>query len=179
MTFTGRTSAQAVPVCMKILSAPSTLYLKTHCGLNTSWTFKLALLKLTFEHNRNIYYEAWGRDNLPKEIRGKARWTKIEDRDWSYVIHAEGKPCSLEYINDAWYQTGWSADAQRYFTNSSQKIKHPEQFGLETKGRPILSTEDKKCLEKAPTIEELSDGQEEGPSIQERRLGNLDPEIVD
>ena len=56
-----------------------------------------------FEHNCNVHYEARRRDNLLKEIRGKARWTKIGDRDWSYVIHAEGKPRSLKYINDVWY----------------------------------------------------------------------------
>ena len=34
MTFTRRISAQAVPVYMRVLTAPPTLYLKSHCGLN-------------------------------------------------------------------------------------------------------------------------------------------------
>ena len=33
MTFTRRTSAQAVPVCVRVLTAPPTLYLKSCCGL--------------------------------------------------------------------------------------------------------------------------------------------------
>ena len=129
-----------------------------------------------FEHNRNVHYEANGRDNLPKKIRGKARWTKLRDRDWSYIIHAEGKPRSLKYINDVWYQTGWSADTQRYFTNSSQKIEHPKQFRLGTKTAPILSEVDQKCLQGISSTEETNDSQEEGPSM--RRGGFRDQEAL-
>ena len=32
--FTRRTSAQAVPVCVRVLTAPPILYIKSHCGLN-------------------------------------------------------------------------------------------------------------------------------------------------
>ena len=35
MTFTRRTSAQAVPVCVRVLTVPPTLYIKSCCGLNT------------------------------------------------------------------------------------------------------------------------------------------------
>ena len=35
VTFTRRTSAQAVPVCVRVLIAPPTLYLKSRCRLNT------------------------------------------------------------------------------------------------------------------------------------------------
>ena len=34
MTFTKRTSAQTVPVCVRVLTAPPTLYIKSRCGLN-------------------------------------------------------------------------------------------------------------------------------------------------
>ena len=34
MTFTRRTSAQAVPICKRVLTAPPTLYLRSRCGLN-------------------------------------------------------------------------------------------------------------------------------------------------
>ena len=32
--FTRRTSAQAVPICVRVLTAPPTLYLKSRCGPN-------------------------------------------------------------------------------------------------------------------------------------------------
>ena len=34
VTLTRRTSAQAVPVCVRVLTAPPTLYIKSHCRLN-------------------------------------------------------------------------------------------------------------------------------------------------
>ena len=34
MTFIRRTSAQVVPVCVRVLTAPPTLYLKSRCGPN-------------------------------------------------------------------------------------------------------------------------------------------------
>ena len=66
----------------------------------------------------------------------------------------------------------------KYFTNLTQRIKHPEAFGLGTKAAPILSEEDQKCLKEVPSIEQTSNGQEEGPSMQRKRLGNLDPEVI-
>ena len=191
--ITRRTSAQVVPICVRVLTAPPTLFIKSHCGLNTSWTSKLASIRITFKDNQNVYYQPCGRDDLPKKIRGKARWTLLKARDWSYVIHVEGKPHSVEFINDTWYRTGWSADVQSFYTNANQRITHPEQFGLGTKEAPILSEEDQKCLQgvpiteethngqeerpntqKAPGIKEAYDDQEEGPSM--RRLGFLDCE---
>ena len=34
MTITRRTSAQVVPSCVRVLTAPPILYLKSRCGLN-------------------------------------------------------------------------------------------------------------------------------------------------
>ena len=56
VTFTRRTSAQAVPVCVRVLTAPPTLYIKSRCRLNTSWTSKLVSIKIMFQDNQNIYY---------------------------------------------------------------------------------------------------------------------------
>ena len=33
--FTRRTSAQAVPICVRVLTAPPILYIKSHCRLNS------------------------------------------------------------------------------------------------------------------------------------------------
>ena len=98
-------------------------------------------------------------------------------RDWSYMVYVEGKACTVEFINDAWFRTGWSVDIKSFYTNANQKIMHPEQFGLGTKEAPILSEEDQKCLQGVPSIEETHDGQEEGLSI--RRGGFLDQEVID
>ena len=127
-------------------------------------------IKLTFGNNCNVHYQARIRDDLPKEIREKARWILLGERDWFYIIHTEGKPRSIKYINDSWYRIGWSVDAQRYFTNSSQRIEHLEQCGLGTKTAPILSEVDQKRLQGVPSIEETHDGQEEGLST---RIGGL------
>ena len=129
-----------------------------------------------FKDNYNVHFQVRRRDDLPKEIRGKARWTLLESRDWSYIIHVEGKPCSIEYINNMWYRTGWSADTQKYFTNLSQRIEHPEQSGLGTKTTPILSETDQKRLQGVPSIKKTNDDQEEEPST--RREGFLDQEAI-
>ena len=121
---------------------------------------------MTFEDNRNVHFQVRERDDLPKEIKGEANWTQIGERDWSYAVHVEGNPRPVEYINDAWYRTRWSVDAQKYYTNSSQKIEHPEQLGLGTKATPILSEVDQSRLQGVPRIEETNEGQEEGPSTQ-------------
>ena len=70
----------------------------------------------------------------------------------------------VEFINDAWFRTGWSVDIKSFYTNKNQRITRPEQFGLGTKEAPILSEEDQKRLQGVPSIEETYDGQEEGPS---------------
>ena len=142
VTFTRRTSAQAVPICIRVLTAPPTLYIKSCCGLNTSWTSKLVSIKIMFKDNQNIYYQPRGRVNLPKEIRGKARWTLQKTRDWSYVVYIEGKARSVGFINDVWFRTGWSADVKSFYTNANQRITHLKQFGLGTKEALILSEED-------------------------------------
>ena len=129
-----------------------------------------------FQDNQNVYYQPRRRDDLPKEIRGKARWTLQKTRDWSYVVYVEGKARTVEFINDAWFRTGWSVDIKSFYTNKNQKITHPEQFGLGTKEAPILSEEDQKRLQGVPSIEETHDGQEEGPST--RRGGFLDQEVI-
>ena len=48
--------------------------------------------------------------------------------------------------------------------NISNKIEKPELLGLGTKAKPILFEEDRKRIEKVPTIDETSDGHEAGPS---------------
>ena len=174
--FTKRTSAQVVPVCVRVLTAPPILYLKSRCGLNTSWTSKLASLKLTFPDNQNVHYTARRRDDLPKEIRERARWTLLENRDWSYVIYAKEKPQLVEFINDTWYRTTWTKETGRYFMNLSQRIRHPKEFGLGTKAAPILSEVDQRRLQGVPSIEETHDGWEEGPST---RLKDEDQPIGD
>ena len=127
---------------------------------------------MTFEDNRNVHFQVRERDDLPKEIKGEAKWTQIGERDWSYAVHIEGNPRPVEYINDAWYRTRWSVNAQKYYTNSSRRIEHPEQLGLGTKMTPILSEVDQSRLQKVPRIEETNEGQEDGPSTQLRE----DPE---
>ena len=119
------------------------------------------MIKITFKDNQNVYYQPRGRDDLPKEIRGKARWTILKARDWLYVIHVEGKPRSIQFINNTWYRTGWSADIKSFYTNANQRIAHPEQFGLGTKETPALSEEDQRRLQGVPSTEETHNGQEE------------------
>ena len=88
------------------------------------------------------------------------------------MVYIEGKAHTVEFINDAWFRTGWSVDIKSFYTNTNQKIMHPEQLGLGTKEAPILSEEDQKCLQGVPKIEETHNSQEEGPSI--KRRGFLD-----
>ena len=120
-------------------------------------------LQVTFPDNRNVHYTVRRRDDLPKEIRGRARWTLLEDRDWSNVVYAEGKPRSVEFINDAWYRIAWSKDTGKFFTDLNQRIQHPEHFGLGTKTAPILLEVDQRRLQGVPSTEETQDGQEERP----------------
>ena len=101
------------------------------------------------------------RDDLPKEIRGRARWTLLENRDWSYIVYVEGKPRSVEFINDTWYRIAWSKDTRKFFTNLNQRIQHPEHFGLGTKNAPILSEVDQRRLQGVPSTEETQDGHKE------------------
>ena len=44
--ITRRTSAQAVPVCVRVLTAPPTLYFKSRCGLNNVVEFGLDLIDI-------------------------------------------------------------------------------------------------------------------------------------
>ena len=93
------------------------------------------------------------------------------------MVYVEGKACTVEFINDTWFRTGWSVDIKSFYTNKNQRITHPEQFGLGTKEAPILSEEDQRRLQGVPSIEETHNGQEEGPST--RRGGFLDQEVID
>ena len=48
-----------------------------------------------------------------------------------------------------------------------------------TKAAPILLEEDRKHLKEVLSIEETSNGWEEGPSTQKKGLGNLNSEVID
>ena len=58
------------------------------------------------KEGKNTHYIGRLKDNLPKEIKGIARWYKAPYRDWSYVINRENKLHYIEYINDTWYWIG-------------------------------------------------------------------------
>ena len=119
-----------------------------------------------FKENRNVHFQVRRRDNLPKEIKGEAKWTQIGERDWSYAVHVEGNPRPVEYTVYAWYRTRWSVNAQKYYTNLSWRIKHPKQLELGMKTMPILSEVDQRRLQGVPRVEETNEGQEERPSMQ-------------
>ena len=70
----------------------------------------------------------------------------------------------VEYINDTWYWIGWNKSARQFYTNQTNRIDKPELLGLGTKSKPALQEEDRKRIEKVPTIDETSDGHKAGPS---------------
>ena len=48
--------------------------------------------------------------------------------------------------------------------NITKKIEKPKLLGLETKAKPILQEEDCRRIEKAPVVNEASDGHKAGPN---------------
>ena len=116
------------------------------------------------EEGKNSHFQARLKDDLPKEIKGVAKWYKAPERDWGYVINRENKLRHVEYINDSWYWTGWYGSARQFHMNTSKKIEKPELLGLGAKAKPILFEEDHKRIEKVPAIDETSDGHEAEPS---------------
>ena len=116
------------------------------------------------EEGKNSHFHGRPRDDLPKEIKGVARWYKAPNREWGYVINRENKLRYVEYINDNWYWTGWYESSGQFHTNISKKIEKPELLGLGTKAKPILQEEDRRRIEKVPAVEETSDRHETGPS---------------
>ena len=106
------------------------------------------------------------KDDLPKEIKGVAKWYKAPDWDWGYMINRENKLRYVEYINDNWYWTGWYRSARQFHMNIIKRIEKPELLGLGIKSRPILQEEDCKWIEKAPVVNETSDRHEARPSQQ-------------
>ena len=122
----------------------------THCSLGPAANLtqaelllKLASLQLQLnEEGKNSHYHTRVRDSLPKEIKGVAKWYKVPDRDWGYMINRENKLHYVEYINDNWYWTGWNGSARQFHINVTKKIEKPELLGLGTKAKPILQEED-------------------------------------
>ena len=113
---------------------------------------------------KNTHFIKRQRDDLPKEVKGVARWYKAPDQDWSYVIQRENKLHYVEYIKDTWYWIGWNKSAKAFYMNRTNHIEKLEQLGLGTKSTPILQEEDHKQIEKVPAIDKTSDGHEAGPS---------------
>ena len=145
----------------------------TYCSLGLAADLTQAeLLKLVSlqlqlnEEGKNSHFNRRVKDNLPKEIKGVAKWYKAPDRDWGYVINRENKLHYVKYINDNWYWTGWYRSTRQFHTNITKRIEKPELLGLGTKSRPILQEEDCKRIEKAPVVNETSDGHKAGPSQQ-------------
>ena len=143
----------------------------THCHLSPATDLtqaellKLALLKFDIsDEEKNTHFVGRLKDDLPKEVKGAARWYKASDREWSYVLWRENKLRYVEYINDTWYWIGWNEKAKAFYTNRTNCIEKPELLGLGTKSTPILQEEDHKRIEKVPAIDETSDGHEAGPS---------------
>ena len=98
---------------LKGINSPFTHYpLGPAVDLTQAELLKLASLQLQLnEEGKNSHYHARVKDDLPKEIKGVARWYKAPDQDWGYVINRENKLCYVEYINDNWYWTGWYGGA--------------------------------------------------------------------
>ena len=126
---------------------------------------KLASLHLQLnKEGKNFHYHRRVRDDLPKEIKWVAKWYKAPDQDWGYMINRENKLRYVEYINDNWYWTGWNGNAWQFHTNITKKIEKPELLGLGTKAKPILQEQDHRRIEKAPAIDDTSDGHKAEPS---------------
>ena len=144
----------------------------TYCSLGSAANLTQAelLLKLASlqfpisEEGKNTHFIGRLKDDLPKEVKGAARWYKAPNRDWSYVLRRENQLRYVEYINDTWYWIGWNKSARQFYTNHTNYIEKPELLGLGTKSKPTLQEKDRKRIEKVPAIDETSDGHEAGPS---------------
>ena len=131
---------------LKGINSPFTYcHLGSAANLTQAELPKLASLQLQLnEEGKNSHFHGRARDDLPKEIKGVARWYKAPNREWGYVINRENKLRYVEYINDNWYWTGWYESSGQFYTNISKKIEKPELLGLGTKAKPILLEEDRK-----------------------------------
>jgi hypothetical protein len=126
------------------VQVPSHQHSKSRCGLNTSWTSKLASCTIDFA-GKIVFFEGRGSDNLPKEIKGKAKWsTSIWELqgNGTYYILVQGRTTAVEYINHRWYFTRYWEDIQRFSTGNTFQLTRPEDYSLGTPEQPYLDERD-------------------------------------
>ena len=117
------------------------------------------------EDRKNLHFFPRAKDDLPKEIKGRAHWRQVhKGAPKVYSFHREKKSYAVEYIANDWYQIFYSGDTAKYYTNIGLRIKNPEQFHLGTAQKPYLTEEDRHRLEKGKdkAIPEESSEQSEG-----------------
>ena len=92
--------------CARLLKGINSPFTYCHLSPTTDLTqaelLKLASLKFDIsDKGKNTHFVGRQKDDLPKEVKGAARWYKAPDREWSYVLRRENKLRYVEYINDA------------------------------------------------------------------------------
>jgi len=120
-----------------------------------------------FDGNKNVHFTVRSKDDLPKEIRGKAFWTKCPEFSESiYELQAEGRFHAIEYINNGttnkWYWIYYNQNIKRFWTSATLKIIQPEVLGLGNSKAPQLEPQDQQRVH--AVSESISSQEEAGPS---------------
>lgn len=114
------------------------------------------------DDNRIVHFPTRGRNDLPKEIKGKATWGRYKDQESAYFVALGDGNHAVEFINDQWYWVEWYANAHAYRSSCDRFVRDPAKYGLGTKENPYLSPEDAERLNKASTSKlPESEGEEE------------------
>ena len=109
------------------------------------------------------------KDDLPREIKGKAQWTNSlpgigEPGYYIQKVVTTNDAHAIEFVNYQWYWCQYAKDNHSLVTNASLLIKKPHLLGLGTKGTPYLTEENLKRLQKREASSEPELEAKEGPA---------------
>ena len=114
-----------------------------------SYQATLAEITLVFPRGEDdeVHFDNRTEPDLPKEIRGKARWVEAN----KHYPKAHYEACfnddqwePVEFLNKRWY---WIYRESDHWTAAkSDKVNKPREFGLGTQANPYLESPDQKRL---------------------------------
>jgi hypothetical protein len=119
-------------------------------------------------------------DDLPNEIKGKAKWSSHQglNGESAYYIINKGQVGALEYINDEWYWLRYNKNAGLCYSAPTFRISNPAIFGLGTKALPFLTEEDCIRLQAYPADKGKQPEEDKSQIAAEETATDLDEDLA-
>ena len=94
-------------------------------------------IRIEFSENQEYKFNNRDENDLPKELKGEAKWKPHKDKRRSAYSLPFDRKSLVEYINSEWYFITWDKNAGKYSVNPRDIIRTPAWQLLGTADIPV------------------------------------------